>query len=56
MNLQGLLHEMYMPETTFTVTQVALAPPLESYVRCGIGGNGRGTQYWIDNFRIGPAR
>jgi hypothetical protein len=55
-NLLELLQGMYPQLETFTATQVALAPPLESYVRCGIGGNGRGTQYWIDNFRIGLER
>lgn len=39
-----------------TVTQVVLSPPWESYALCGIGGNGWGTRYWIDNFRIGSSR
>ena len=36
------------------VKYVAFAAPEESYLRCGLGGNGRGTTYWIDNFSIGP--
>jgi hypothetical protein len=38
----------------FTVKYLAFAAPEESYLRCGIGGNGRGARFWVDNFRVGP--
>jgi hypothetical protein len=53
-NLLEPLREMYPHLEVFAVQYVSVSPPWESYVRCGIGGNGRGAQYWIDNFRIGP--
>ncbi len=53
--LEGLQH-LYPQLSTPTVTHVVLSPPWESYAWCGIGGNGLGTVYWIDNFRIGPAQ
>jgi hypothetical protein len=43
---------MHPESKAVEVKYVALGAPEESYVRCGIGGNGRGTSYWIDNFRI----
>jgi len=54
-DLQAGLQEAYEGFIPATVTQVAFSAPWESYVLCGIGGNGRGATYWIDNFRIGPA-
>jgi hypothetical protein len=54
-NLLELMQQVYPQFKVFQVNQLALCPPWESYARCGIGGNGRGARYWIDNFRIGPA-
>jgi hypothetical protein len=42
------------PGADLTISRVALSAPTESYLRCGIGGNGCGACYWLDNFRIGP--
>ncbi|MBM3476114.1 MAG: hypothetical protein FJX75_22825 [Armatimonadetes bacterium] len=53
-DLLALLQAHYPQFKVFQVRQVTLCPPWESYTRCGMGGNGRGAQYWIDNFRIGP--
>lgn len=55
-DLLEALQAVYPQESSFTVTEVVLSPPWESYVRCGIGGNHRGATVWIDNFRIGPAQ
>jgi len=54
-NLFDLMQRAYPQFKVFQVKQFALSPPWESYTRCGIGGNHRGTQYWVDNFRLGPA-
>ncbi len=54
-NLFDLMQQAYPQFKVFQVKQFALSPPWESYTRCGIGGNHRGTRYWIDNFRLGPA-
>jgi len=48
------LQALYPQLKAFTVKYVAVAAPEESYVRCGIGGNGRGARFWIDNFAVGP--
>ena len=53
-SLLELMKGLYPQFGVFQVDQLVLAPPWESYVRCGIGGNGLGTSCWIDNFRIGP--
>ncbi len=53
-DLGGLLRARYPTLRIFQVSKLALCPPWGSYVRCGIGGNGRNTRYWIDNFGIGP--
>jgi hypothetical protein len=52
-DLLALLQAKYPQFKVFQIQQLALCPPWDSYTRCGIGGNGRGTQFWIDNFRIG---
>lgn len=55
-NLLNPLRQLHPQLSAFVARQVVLSPPWESYVRCGIGGNARGTQYWIDNFSIAPTR
>ena len=53
-DLLGLLQAHYPQFRIFQVKELVLCPPWESYTRCGMGGNERGAQYWIDNFRVGP--
>ncbi|HJN18054.1 MAG TPA: hypothetical protein QGH10_21320, partial [Armatimonadota bacterium] len=47
------LSALYPESKTLEVKYIAFAAPEESYLRCGLGGNGRGATYWLDNFRIG---
>lgn len=49
------LQAMYEGFIPSTIDRIVFSPPWESYAWCGIGGNGYGATYWIDNFRIGPA-
>ena len=53
-DLESLLKATYPQFKIFQIRELVLSPPWSSYTRCGIGGNGGGTQYWIDNFHIGP--
>ncbi|MGQ9731981.1 MAG: hypothetical protein ACUVX8_12010, partial [Candidatus Zipacnadales bacterium] len=54
--LLQLLKAKYPQFKIFQIKQFVFCPPWDSYVRCGIGGNPRGAHFWIDNFRLGPAR
>jgi hypothetical protein len=53
-DLLALLQAHYPQFKVFQVKELVLCPPWESYTRCGMSGNPRGAQYWIDNFRVGP--